>query len=77
VGNYLGPIYYYCQQQELPMLTSIVVRNDTGLPGDFPTAVSFPAEQQRVFKHDWFSIYPPTLQELQQAARLGRQEPVA
>jgi hypothetical protein len=63
----LGRIMHWCQREGLPALTSLVVEKATGLPSTGLTTVSaseFPAEQQRVFSFDWFSIFPPTLEEL-------------
>jgi len=73
MGGHIGPIMFWCQQNNLPPLTSLVVRDDTGLPGEGLTASrDFPADQQKVFKFDWFSIFPPTMEELEVAARVGR-----
>jgi putative restriction endonuclease len=73
MGDRLGPIMYWCQQNDLPPLTSIVVREDTGLPGaGFVSPAEVPAEQQRVFNFDWYSIIPPTVDELREALKRGR-----
>jgi len=63
----LGKIMNWCKKENLPALTSIVVEKDTGLPSTGLTTVkgnAFAAEQQHVFSFDWFSILPPTLEEL-------------
>jgi hypothetical protein len=63
----LGRIMRWCDREGLPALTSIVVEKDTGLPSTGLSTVpndNFPAEQQRVFSFDWYSILPPTLEEL-------------
>jgi hypothetical protein len=63
----LGKIMNWCEREGLPALTSLVVEKETGIPSTGLTTVtehSFPAEQQRVFSFDWFSIFLPTLQEL-------------
>lgn len=69
----LGYIFYYCQKNNLPPLTSIVVRQDTGLPGEGfvieeglkPEEI--PAKQMEVYKYNWFRIVPPTVEELKEA----------
>jgi hypothetical protein len=58
----------WCDREELPALTSIVVEKETGIPSTGLTTVTennFPAEQQRVFSFDWYSIFPPSLKELE------------
>lgn len=78
MGDRLAPILYWCQQNDLPPLTSIVVREDTGLPGPgFVGPDALPAAQQRVFRFDWYSIVPPTVDELREALHTGRAEPAA
>ena len=66
MGQFLGPIMNWCQSNNLPPLTSIVVSQTSGTPGPGLTTLSsvLPAEQQKVFQSDWFSIYPPTVEEL-------------
>lgn len=75
----LGYIWYYCEQNSLPHLTSIVVRQDTGLPGvgfsndltgeGFSTEeiASIPAKHISVFYRDWFDIRPPSVDEFIEA----------
>jgi hypothetical protein len=63
----LGRIMRWCQANNLPALTTLVVDRITGLPKSGLTTVAdddFPAECERVFKRKWFSIFPPTLDEL-------------
>ena len=63
----LGRIMEWCAREELPALTVLVVEKETGLPSTGLTTVqpnAFPAEQQRVFAFDWYSIFPPSLQDL-------------
>ena len=56
----------WCHQEGLPALTAIVVEKDNGRPSSGLTTVEgdFAAEQQRVFRHDWFAHFPPTIEEL-------------
>jgi hypothetical protein len=63
----LGRIMNWCHREGLPALTSIVVEKSTGVPSTGLTTVSnnnFPAEQQRVFSFDWYSIVPPSGRQL-------------
>lgn len=74
LNRILGYIMFYCEQNLLPPLTSIVVRQDTGLPGEGFTAeqaASVPASHILVFRYDWFDIRPPTIDEFIQAFRVG------
>jgi len=72
-ANILGHILFYCQKNDLPPLTSIVVNRDTGLPGEGfgleegITLAEIPAKQMEVFEFNWFRIVPPTVEELKEA----------
>jgi hypothetical protein len=60
VGVCLGPIQAYCKRHELPPLTSIVVKQETGLPGlGFTAATAVLPAQARVFVFDWLSRKVP------------------
>ena len=65
----LGHIAYYCIDNKLPALTSIVVGKRRGTPGhDIPIDLSMiDKERERVYKHDWYNIYPPSETELKTA----------
>ena len=70
LAQQLGPLMAWCVRNKLPALTSLVVNRQTGIPGEGLSTVGendFPAEQQRVFEYDWYSIYPPSLKELNSA----------
>jgi hypothetical protein len=68
IGKLLEPIQSYCLIHELPALTSIAV-NKNGHPGTgFIAAEDVPAEQQRVFNHDWLEHDSPAADVLRQAA---------
>lgn len=70
LGYILGYIMYYCQHNELPPLTSIVVNQDTGVPGEGFTAeepANVPAQHIQVFRYDWFDLVPPTIEEFKEA----------
>lgn len=68
IGDILRPIQQYCteQQPELPPLTSIVVSEESGLPGTgFIAAADVPAAQSRVFQHDWLEVRAPNADQLE------------
>lgn len=67
----LGHIMYYCQQNELPPLTVLVVNKNTGLPGEGLIGADLNADRERVFQYDWFGVYPPTPEELRTAYEAG------
>ena len=67
----LDLITRWCQRHELPALASLVVEERTGLPAPDFTARSreeIPHEQERVWERDWFSFFPPTIEELEEGA---------
>ena len=56
LGSGLHLIQDYCQQHKLRPLTSLVVQQATGLPGDGyegAGAAQFAQEVQSVFEYDW------------------------
>jgi putative restriction endonuclease len=66
----LGCIMGWCFENRLPSLTAIVVNSETGLPGPglyLEVPGNLPGVQQQVFAFNWYSIFPPTVQELQDA----------
>lgn len=67
----LGHIAYYCQDNSLPPLTAIVVGKARGTPGrNIPIdPATFDSERERVYKYDWYDVYPPSEEELEQAFR--------
>ena len=65
IGQMLSPIQNYClrkRQPLLPPLTILVVRDESGTPGDgFTAAKQIPKAQQEVFAFDWLEFgYPQT-----------------
>jgi hypothetical protein len=62
----LGHVAFYCIQQGLPPLTSIVVGKGRGTPGqDIPLeAVALDGGRERVYAYDWYDEYPPTAEQL-------------
>ena len=60
LGQLLEPIQSYCILNSLPALTSLVVSEITGLPGEgFIGAQDVSKAQAKVFNYEWLSgIYP-------------------
>lgn len=65
----LGHIAYYCIDNDLPPLTSIVVGKGRGTPGrDIPVDLSTIDEQREsVYDFDWYNVYPPSEDDLKAA----------
>lgn len=60
MGQYLNPIMCFCEDNELPPLTVLVVNQETGLPGEgLVTLEEVNEDREKVFDFDWFSIEPP------------------
>lgn len=62
----LGHIAYYCNDNDLPALTSIVVGKGRGTPGqDIPADHSrMDAIREAVYEVDWYNIVPPSPEQL-------------
>ena len=63
--QFLDPVSQYCQREGLPPLTSLVVSQESGQPGDgllpfIPKGSTFEAERERVYQHDWYRYIPPS-----------------
>ena len=73
-ADMLGHIAFYCKENNLPPLTDLVVKKDTGLPGDgLATQVAdFNAERERVYQHKWFRMFPPSAEELSESFKRGK-----
>ncbi len=63
----LARIAYYCIQNQLPPLTSLVVNKKTGLPGNGIPVKKSATQREDVFNFDWFGIVPPTPDQFHQA----------
>ena len=65
----LGHVAYYCKDNQLPPLTSIVVGKGRGTPGhDIPVALSkIDAERERAYEYNWYDVYPPSKDDLRAA----------
>ena len=69
MGSILKCIMFYCEQNNMPPLTLIVV-NKSGVPGSGFTAEvlkNYPQRREAVFDFSWYKIIPPTIDEFQQA----------
>lgn len=78
----LGHVAFYCIEQGLPPLTSIVVGKGRGTPGqDIPLdAAALDGARERVYAYDWYDEYPPTAEQLaaaMQAAMAQTAKPAA
>ena len=68
LGQLLEPIQSYCILNKLPPLSSLVVSDQTGLPGEgFIAASDLPAAQADVYRHDWLKTLVPTDEALEAA----------
>ena len=64
----LDPIMMYCKKNDLPPLTVLVVNEATGMPGTgLCTIQDLNEDREKVFRHDWYGIYPPSEQEFREA----------
>ena len=70
LGQLLEPIHSYCLVNELPPLTILVVRKDTGLPGSgFTASREIPGTQLQVFEFNWLAHGCPTVESFEEAVR--------
>ena len=73
----LGHVAFFCIDNKLPALTSIVVGKGRGTPGkDIPVdPKTMDREREKVYAYDWYDIYPPSADDLQAAfERHNKQE---
>jgi putative restriction endonuclease len=65
--NILGYIMKYCDQNNLPPLTALVVNKQSGAPGNGLTTLrNLDADREEVFNFDWYALVPPTPAEFRQ-----------
>jgi hypothetical protein len=62
----LGHVAFFCSDNKLPALTSIVVGKGRGTPGaDIPVDPKvMDREREKVYGHDWYNVYPPSPAQL-------------
>lgn len=65
----LGHIMFFCEQNDLPPLTVLVVSpKGGGVPGPGLTTVDdLDADRESVYEYDWVDLIPPTAKELRTA----------
>jgi alkylated DNA nucleotide flippase Atl1 len=64
IGDFLRPIQQFCIENELPAITSIVVQEESGIPGEgFIAAEDVPAAQAEVFQHSWLTTPAPSAEQ--------------
>jgi alkylated DNA nucleotide flippase Atl1 len=69
IGQFLEAIQSYCLLNDLPPLTVVVVKKETGVPGDGFVGDHFERGLERVHSHHWLDQRPPTPDELGEAVR--------
>ena len=68
MANILGHVAFYCIDNDLPGLTSIVVGKRSGEPGEeIPIAGHADEEREKVYGYDWYDICPPQQSDLTEA----------
>ena len=63
----LGYLWHWCDANDLPFITSVVVDQGTGQPGEGIGLKDPEAELRWVYEIDWHDIMPPTVDELLEA----------
>ena len=74
VARPLNPIAAFCHENELPLLTALVLRVGPGIPEGLVGWLqcfqqTLPEAQAAVFCFDWYNIFPPTPEEFVAAGR--------
>ena len=65
IGDFLRPIQQFCTENAIPPRTSLVVSDQTGLPGEgFIAAADVPLAQLRVFQYSWLETPAPSAERL-------------
>jgi hypothetical protein len=69
LAGILGHIAFYCEDNDLPPLTTIVVGKGRGTPGSgIPVDPGrIDADRERVYEYNWYNVYPPSKDELRAA----------
>jgi putative restriction endonuclease len=65
LGDFLRPVQQYCTKNDLPPLTSIIVSQETGLPGGgcLVAPQDLPRAHINVFAKEWLAVTAPTAQQ--------------
>jgi hypothetical protein len=71
LAKILGHLAFHCEDNSLPPLTAIVVGKWQGKPGaKIPINLAHvDDEREKVYRYDWFDVFPPSEAELTQAYR--------
>ena len=65
LGEILSYLMRYCDREQLPPLTVLVVQTSTGKPGDgLLTSTDHDGDRERVFNLNWYRLLPPTVNDL-------------
>jgi hypothetical protein len=69
IGQFLFSIYHYCEQNDLPPLTSIVISHVTGRPAEdvFPEDLDLFESQSMTFVYNWQSLHAPNAEDFKAA----------
>jgi alkylated DNA nucleotide flippase Atl1 len=60
MAQILGCIMWFCEENNLPPLTVLVVNQETGLPGEgLTTLEEVNKDREAVFNFNWFGEEPP------------------
>ena len=65
VPQFLDPVARYCQREDLPALTVLVVSEASGQPGDgllpfIRRGYTYEAERELVYQEDWYQYRVPS-----------------
>ena len=65
LGAHLTHLMNWCDTNQLPPITVLVVQKDSGKPGvGFTSFEDLHRDRERAFAHDWFKMKPLTAQDL-------------
>lgn len=65
IGDFLRPIQQFCTENNYPPLTSLIVSEQSGLPGEgFIAAENVPAAHVQVFNFNWLELRAPSEEQL-------------
>jgi putative restriction endonuclease len=68
----LGHIMFWCEQNKLPALTSLVVGGKSGIASHgLVKAKDKDAAREEVYKFSWYDVVPPTALDLEKAHQKG------